>query len=127
MVIDGFGPPRSPAADDPGQMAASGRAEVEHRLAPDHQSKPMATVQEAADRLAKSNPKLDRGEALRLAEYGTQAVDGGVKWAFDVKAQQIWSSFSHRDSKCCCEPFVAGRWLSPVATGWTIGLVCTQS
>ena len=99
VVIDGFGPPRSPAADDPGQMAASGRSEVEHRLAPDHQSKPMATVQEAADRLAKSNPKLDRGEALRLAEYGTQAVDGGVKWAFDVKAQQIWSSFSHRDSE----------------------------
>ena len=99
VVIDGFGPPRPPAADDPGRMAASGRAEVEHRLAPDYQSKPMASVQEAADRLARNNPKHDRSEALRLAEYGTQAVDGGVKWAFDVRAQQIWSSFSHRDSE----------------------------
>ena len=99
VVIDGFGPPRPPAADDPGRVAASGRAEVEHRLTPGHQAKPMASVQEAAHRLARNNPKLDRGEALRLAEYGTQAVDGGVKWAFDVRAQQIWSSFSHRDSE----------------------------
>jgi len=99
VVIDGWGPPRPPAADDPGRMAASGRAEVEHRLTPGHQAKPMASVQEAAHRLARNNPKLDRGEALRLAEYGTQAVDGGVKWAFDVRAQQIWSSFSHRDSE----------------------------
>ena len=84
---------------DHGRMAASGRTEVEHRLASGYQAKPMASVQEAADRLARNNPKLDRGEALRLAEYGTEPVDGGVKWAFDVKAQQIWSSFSHRDSE----------------------------
>ena len=99
VVIDGFGPPRPPAADDPNRMAASGRAEVEHRLMPAYQAKPMTSVQQAADRLARNNPKLSRGEALRLAEYGTQSVDGGVKWAFDARAQQIWSSFSHRDSE----------------------------
>ena len=99
VVIDGFGPPRPAASDDPNRMAALGRAEVQHRLIPAHQAKPMTSVQEAADRLARNNPKLDREEALRLAEYGTHSVDGGVNWAFDATAQQIWSSFSHRDSE----------------------------
>jgi pimeloyl-ACP methyl ester carboxylesterase len=46
-------------------------------------SKAMASLDDAARRLRKHDPLLREDLALRLAEAGTRAVDGGFAWKHD--------------------------------------------
>ncbi len=45
--------------------------------------KPMATLDEAVARLRKNDDRLDPAFALRFAQAGTNAVDGGFVWKHD--------------------------------------------
>jgi hypothetical protein len=43
----------------------------------------LASIDDAAARLCRHDPLLDRARARTLAERGTRAVDGGVAWKHD--------------------------------------------
>ncbi|MEM7217781.1 MAG: alpha/beta hydrolase [Pseudomonadota bacterium] len=97
MIVEGLGPPlgaRSAEGDIAGLSAlldsaiqTAARAE-DPRVMPDRAA--------AAERLLANNPGLSESFAAQLATWGTEAVDGGVVWAFDPRAQEVFLGVSHR-------------------------------
>ena len=79
-LVDGIGPPEVPDIQAPKQLRTHLK---HHRLRRTHT--PMATLQDAAQRLQKATPSLSDTWALSLAEGGTRATPEGFVWRWDPK------------------------------------------
>ena len=82
VLVDGLGPP------EPRNSETRPRRFVDCVLAPPTH-RPMASVEEAAERMRRYNPRLPAGEALRLAGRTTRPAepdegpDGSLVWTWD--------------------------------------------
>lgn len=87
-LLDGMGPLESPVASWPARLESwldalrvpgfAGDV-AERRIV----RRPMATLEDAAARLQKANPRLPAAMALRLATTNTEDVVGGLVWRHD--------------------------------------------
>ena len=79
-LLEGIGPPDQTDVD----VAARAGMWIDGWRTARRAFKPMASLDVAAARLRKHDPLLGEALALRLAEHGTRAVDGGgVVWKHD--------------------------------------------
>lgn len=79
VLLEGLGPPDMSGAEGPQRTAAWIDAWKQVRPA----WKPMPTLDEAVKRLQRNDPLLTDPVARRLAEAGTNVVDGGFTWKHD--------------------------------------------
>lgn len=89
VMLEGMGPPREDLSGAPSRLRrwvdALAEAPVSGDVAARRATrKPMRDVEDAAQRLCRTNPRLSPERARALAEYGTEPHDtGGVVWRFD--------------------------------------------
>ncbi len=79
-LLEGQGPPDQAGVSIPDRTAQWFRAWREARAT---ERKVMASLDVAAARLRKHDPRLTPDDALDLARHGTRPVDGGVVWKHD--------------------------------------------
>lgn len=76
VVLEGLGPPAQPVASMPERIRTWLAAWQRVRR---YAARPMASLDEAAERLRRHDPRLDPELALRLAAHGTREVEGGKR------------------------------------------------
>ena len=79
-LIEGLGPAHEP----PGAAFTRYKTHLEQRRHP-RTPKVMTSVQEAADRIQRLNPKLTDARANQFAEYITKPTKGGLIWTWDPR------------------------------------------
>ena len=80
VLVEGLGPPDTEAT-----LLGRAKQFLRHRRAPP-QHKVMASVEAAAERMRKHNPKLEQPVAHGLAARATRELPGGdVTWAWDTR------------------------------------------
>ncbi len=77
-LLEGLGPPEAGA-----DLAARTRGWIDTWTSTSRTPKVLPSIDDAAARLCRHDPLLDRARARTLAERGTRAVDGGVAWKHD--------------------------------------------
>lgn len=88
VLLEGMGPPFA-APDEAVErlrrwtLAQDGAAVAGDVGARRGARRPMPSVEDAAERLRRANPRLPEARALMFAASFTEAVDGGVAWRFD--------------------------------------------
>lgn len=97
VLIDGMGPPRFELSES--EQQSMDRERITMLLRDESQFKVMRDVDEAYERMLRSNPLLNEDTARILAEKGTQAVEGGVTWKWDAAAHQVWGTFSSDENE----------------------------
>ena len=82
VLIEGLGPSTHETLSPPERMAEwfTGVRDVRSRV-----PRPLASLEEAAARLLKNNPRLGSDEASRLAPHATRVTTEGLFWAFDPR------------------------------------------
>jgi pimeloyl-ACP methyl ester carboxylesterase len=78
-LLEGLGPADMAANEGPGRTAQWIEAWRTARAKP----RPMASLDDALRRLRRHDHRLGEAQALRLAELGTRAVEGGLVWKHD--------------------------------------------
>ncbi len=93
VIVEGLGPPlRSHPLDTDARLMQQREQLLRTMQLPEH-SRPLPSVEFAAERLRANNPRLGRERALWLADHGTGiAADGKRYWKFDQRVGQIWLS-----------------------------------
>jgi pimeloyl-ACP methyl ester carboxylesterase len=82
VLLEGLGPPEL-AGEDVGGRAATWIDAWRTAGTPRRRGRAMASLDEAAARLRKHDPRLDELRARRLAEAGTRHDDDGLRWKHD--------------------------------------------
>ena len=80
ILIEGLGPAHEP----PHAAFARYQTHLEQRRKP-RKAKPMASVEEAAARIQRLNPKLSNDRARQFAKYITKESEDGLVWAWDPR------------------------------------------
>ncbi len=79
--VEGFGPPAMPPDVAPKRLAEWVKSWLAQAK---KERKPYASVEEAAARLRKQNPRLSEEFSLHLSRHGTEkGEDGAYRWRFD--------------------------------------------
>ena len=98
IIVEGLGPPTRPTPATAGDAL---RMEGERLLATFGQaatSRPLPSVEFAAERLLANNPRLDRALALRLARQATERdAQGNLVWSFDPRVGSVFLSAGDSD------------------------------
>ncbi len=93
VIVEGLGPPLRARELDPDARLIQQRAQLLSTMQLPEHSRPLPSIDFAADRLQTNNPRLGRERALWLADHGTAiAADGNRYWKFDQRVGQIWLS-----------------------------------
>jgi pimeloyl-ACP methyl ester carboxylesterase len=93
VIVEGLGPPTRPHEVDPELRRVSQREQLLATMQLQEHSRPLPSVEFAAQRLRANNPALSHERALWLAEHGTAvAADGQRYWKFDQRVGQTWLS-----------------------------------
>ena len=91
VLAEGFGPPLRPADTDPAQHWRAQAERLVSAMSLPERSRPLPSVEFAAQRLLANNPRLSPTVARALAERCTYLDDSGDRhWKFDQRASQIW-------------------------------------
>jgi pimeloyl-ACP methyl ester carboxylesterase len=91
VVVEGLGPPERPYEADPDARLVAQREQLLATMQLPEHSRPLPSVEFAAERLQANNPRLTRERAHWLADHGTAvAADGMRYWKFDQRVGQIW-------------------------------------
>ena len=101
VLLDGLGPPGIAEHEDSDARrfrSEQWRRAVALQLSAPVQ-RPMTSVMEAAEKLARNNPGLPAARALSLAEAGVQREGSGFVWKWDARVDSIWTTFSHAESE----------------------------
>jgi pimeloyl-ACP methyl ester carboxylesterase len=89
VSLEGMGPPAGSLDELPGRLVRFSEAQRAEPMAGDVASRrraraPMASLDIAAERLRRANPRLDPARARRLAESFTEPTEGGARvWRYD--------------------------------------------
>ena len=93
VIVEGLGPPTRPQEVDPELRRISQREQLLAMMRIPEHSRPLPSLEFAAERLNANNPALSRERALWLADHGTAvAADGKRYWKFDQRVGQTWLS-----------------------------------
>ena len=95
VLIEGLGPPpwEGEGSREAGTFWA--RSMVERLDAIDPEGRALASLDEAAERILASHPRLDPARARFLAEQGTRPHPrGGLRWKWDPFLVTTWGSFN---------------------------------
>jgi pimeloyl-ACP methyl ester carboxylesterase len=93
VIVEGLGPPLREHEIDADTRLIQQRAQLLSTMQLPEHSRPLPSIDFAADRLQANNPRLDRERAHWLADHGTAiAADGKRYWKFDQRVVQIWLS-----------------------------------
>lgn len=102
VLIDGLGPPGI-TADDEASLEArvtQWHQAVDACLSSERHEKPLASRDEAKDRLIANNPRLSAEHADLIVRFGVdELADGSVEWKFDTRVNMIWTTFSHEENE----------------------------
>lgn len=87
VFVDSLGPTPDIYAqwDAIGPVARSREWIAQRRDRPQGAPRRLATIAEAAERMAKSNPRLSAAQAEHLARHGVRHHDDGYGWKFDPR------------------------------------------
>ena len=92
-IVEGLGPPTRPQELDPELRRVGQREQLLALMQMPEHSRPLPSLEFAAERLRANNPALSHERALWLADHGTAvAADGKRYWKFDQRVGQIWLS-----------------------------------
>ncbi|MFO0723224.1 MAG: alpha/beta hydrolase [Myxococcota bacterium] len=89
VTLEGMGPPADEVEAAPRRLKQWIHALAQDNLRGDAAArrrarKPMPSVEEAAERIRRTNPRVSSARALEIAGYGTEPHEGGgVVWRFD--------------------------------------------
>lgn len=128
IVAEGIGPPAHPDFESLGEREQVERF-GEHMLntfSLTKQQRSLPSLEFAAERLCKNNPRLDPAWAQRLAAFATkQDADGNLIWAFDPRVQTVFSNLSETQGglywrQVCAPTLVIGGALAHEY--WTTGI-----
>ncbi len=89
IIVEGLGPPKRPHEGDETLEALAYRQMLLERLNPPP-PKDLGTLENAASRLKRNNPRLVEAEATRLAEHLTRQQDQQLHWNFDPRANSVF-------------------------------------
>jgi pimeloyl-ACP methyl ester carboxylesterase len=91
VIVEGLGPPARPFETNSSARLVAQRAQLLATMELPEHSRPLPSIEFAAERLQANNPRLGAERALWLAEHGTAvAADGKRYWKFDQRVGQIW-------------------------------------
>jgi pimeloyl-ACP methyl ester carboxylesterase len=100
ILVEGLGPPQPSQDLDEATEIVRFRRALLTRLQPRGETRrPLAGLDEAADRLRRNNPRLDQVEALRLVPYMTECRDDGLYWSFDSRANSVFVGFAYAETR----------------------------
>jgi pimeloyl-ACP methyl ester carboxylesterase len=92
-IVEGLGPPTRPQELDPELRRVGQREQLLAMMQMPEHSRPLPSLEFAAERLRANNPTLSQERAVWLADHGTAiAADGKRYWKFDQRVGQIWLS-----------------------------------
>ena len=96
-IIEGLGPP---SAASTAAFRAQRTTNLIESLGSAQPHRSLASLDIAAERLQRNNPRLPPTEALRIAEHCTRPhPEGGLQWRFDPRVEEVWGSVDHETSK----------------------------
>jgi len=99
LVVEGLGPPARPHEGNPGAEMRVYRDMLLTRLAErSSSSRPLADAADASARLQRNNPRLTEEQANRIAPHLVEAVEDGLRWAFDSRANSVFLGVSTADN-----------------------------
>ncbi|MCP5181530.1 MAG: alpha/beta fold hydrolase [Pseudomonadales bacterium] len=91
VLVEGLGPPALPDTGNEAQWLAGYRQRLLSRFADDAPPRDLGTVEAAAGRLKRNNPRLADTAALAIARQATRRdTDGRLVWAFDPHAASVF-------------------------------------
>ena len=93
VLVDGFGPPPTSYAKwlEFGAVRRTREWIEQRRLAMRKAGRRLATIEDAAARMAAANPHLSQPQALHLATHGVRRHPDGYGWKFDPRVNQFGS------------------------------------
>ncbi|HTK98516.1 MAG TPA: alpha/beta hydrolase [Pseudomonadales bacterium] len=92
-IVEGLGPPERLRDSDPDARLIAQRQQLLATMELPEHSRPLPSIEFAAQRLRANNPRLSEQRAYWLADHGTAiAADGNRYWKFDQRVTQIWLS-----------------------------------
>lgn len=104
VVVDGFGPPNTPAGLRIHPWIAGYRAQIEQLGAIPRRSGQLKDKAVATERYLRNQPRLTEEAAHNLSELGVRAApEGGLAWRWDPRVHMVWSTFSKAESEAMLE------------------------
>jgi pimeloyl-ACP methyl ester carboxylesterase len=91
ILVEGLGPPKRSNEKDGSQQMRSLRFMLLNRLKQkERRSRPMGSINDAAEKLRQNNPRLLKQESERIATHLVKKVQGGLHWVFDSRANSVF-------------------------------------
>ena len=97
LIVEGIGPPAHPAWSNPsdGDQVERYGEQLLNTFALTQQQRVLPSLDFAAERLCKNNPRLSPDWAQQLVKLATKLdAQGNLVWAFDPRVQTVFSNLS---------------------------------
>ncbi len=100
MLLEGLGPPDLPVPESNSAWVMGFRQRLLSRYEEQPRSRGMSSVEEAAGRLIRNNPRMAETLAAFIADKATvRGEDGRLRWNFDRHAESVFVSSDNEEAQ----------------------------